>query len=195
MAWIGAAIGAAGVLGSALLSKSGGSSARSAARTEAQTNREFQERMSSTSHQREVKDLIAAGLNPILSAGGRGASSPSGAVAPIQDVLTPAVNTAMTAKRLMADLKQITASTAKTKVEKDLVIQQHDESETRESNINAQNIKTHAETANIKKQNQILERALVETKIDAKMLKEHPWLRWLERLLPSANSAKSLIGR
>lgn len=42
----------------------------------------FQREMSDTSHQREVKDLIAAGLNPILSANG-GASTPSGAYAAV----------------------------------------------------------------------------------------------------------------
>lgn len=49
---------------------------------EAAKNRDWQKMMSDTAHQREVKDLLAAGLNPVLSAmGGNGAAVTSGATA------------------------------------------------------------------------------------------------------------------
>lgn len=49
---------------------------------EAAKNRDWQAMMSNTAHQREMKDLMAAGLNPVLSAmNGNGAAVTSGATA------------------------------------------------------------------------------------------------------------------
>lgn len=46
---------------------------------EAEKNRQFQKMMSDTSYQRSVKDLIEAGLNPVLALMQGGASTPPGA--------------------------------------------------------------------------------------------------------------------
>lgn len=60
--------------------------------------RAWQQHMASTSHQREVNDLRAAGLNPILSAGGGGAAVPPGATATMENMgegISKGIETAM----------------------------------------------------------------------------------------------------
>lgn len=94
-------------IGSGLASFAGGLFSRSSNKREAQRDRNFQERMSSTSHRREVEDLRLAGLNPILSANS-GASTPGGGQAAAADNVGEQVsNTALTSKRIKQELKSI----------------------------------------------------------------------------------------
>lgn len=84
----------------------------------------FQERMSNTAHQREVADLEAAGLNPILSAKLGGASSPGGAQANIVNEMAPISNAAASMADKAYNYKVQSAQVDNMKLQNDLLKQQ-----------------------------------------------------------------------
>lgn len=84
---------------------------------QAALNRQFQERMSSTSYQRAVGDMKSAGLNPMLAYQQGGASSPGGSTATMQNPMTSAVHSGAAIARSQAETENIRANTAKTKAE------------------------------------------------------------------------------
>lgn len=87
------------------LSYMGQQQANEASQANAREQMAFQSAMSGTAHQREVADLKAAGLNPILSANA-GSSTPSGAASQAQNAIAPALASALEIKSLQQSIER-----------------------------------------------------------------------------------------
>lgn len=92
---------------------------------EAQAQMEFQERMSNSAYQRATKDMMSAGINPIMAYQQGGASSPAGAsgggsqAAPMDSALDKGVSSAIDRLRLERerDANQIQRDTANSNIQ------------------------------------------------------------------------------
>lgn len=108
-AWIGPALAAAGSFASSMATNIWNA-------REARENRRFQERMSSTAHQREVADLRAANINPALRGLG-GASAPSGSMAMAEDSGSKAIHSALAVRKMKADIDLVQSQAALTRTQ------------------------------------------------------------------------------
>lgn len=102
-----------------LLDMWGGERANAANAAQAEKNRQFQERLSSTSYQRGVDDLKKAGLNPALAYGHGGATTPTGSTAHMENTLKGAGTNAKETATILANIEALKAQASASRAQAD----------------------------------------------------------------------------